>query len=135
VPVSGKSNEYKEFDLSGLLRLFKDGAFNRGAQLRMRPLEGGPLNGGAPEKGVISERFRFLVANLDAPKPLAATSSMSHNADRTESALDDLATPSGEQSGDRALAVRHEYLRNPKVRTTVIEFAKGLCEYCRRPGF
>ncbi|KXU87140.1 hypothetical protein CR51_36000 [Caballeronia megalochromosomata] len=135
VSVSGDSNDYKGYDLPGLLRLFKEGAFNRGAQIRMKRLNGRDRSGGAPEKGNISERFRFLVANLDAPKPLTATSGKSDDAHRKEFALDDLAVSGDDEAGDRALRVRNVYLRNPKVRKRVIEYANGLCEYCRRPGF
>nr|WP_284503401.1 HNH endonuclease signature motif containing protein [Caballeronia sp. GAWG1-1] len=106
----------------------------------MKTLEASGGSGGAPKKGAISPHFWSLVANLGVPAPVVAVSATTApvataDADRATRALDDLAAPSDPESGDRALTIRHEYLRDPKVRRRLVEAANGLCEYCRKPGF
>jgi hypothetical protein len=135
VSISGDSDKYEGIELSGFLRLFKDGAFNRGAQVRMKTLTDSSGSGGAPERGIISAHFRKLVANLDGPEPSGVALNTRDDVDRTKHALDDLTSSSDAGFGDRALTVRQEYLRDPKIRQRVIDFSNGKCEYCQKPGF
>jgi hypothetical protein len=135
VKIPGITTNYEGFDLSQLLTLFKVGVFNRGAQLRMKPLARSESGAQAPELGTISAHFRSLVAALDAPKPAPETVSTVEDIDAPASALKDLATGGDEESGDRALAIRHVYRRDPQVRRRVLEFANGICEYCGKTGF
>jgi hypothetical protein len=66
ISITCDSDKYEGYDLPGLLRLFKNGAFKGKGAVRMKPPGPGARSGKAPANGTISPRFRWLLANLDA---------------------------------------------------------------------
>lgn len=89
VSLSGKSSEYRGLSLQSLLEAFRDGAFQRGAQLRMKPKSGGGGNGFAPLKGKISEYMMELFSKGALKQFLTISEAVNYLKNRFELVYED----------------------------------------------